>query len=87
MRLGGSVLCFAFGGNIRAFGNTSEQGNRIKLPKRAQRQLRYLKRRLMTGYCCSRYTLEFVREQDARDREERLLSYRPRLVEPEAKTG
>jgi cell division initiation protein len=34
-----------------------------------------------------RNTLEFVREQDARDREERLLSYRPRLVEPEAKTG
>jgi cell division initiation protein len=34
-----------------------------------------------------RNTLEFVREQDARDREERLLSYRPRLVEAEAKTG
>lgn len=34
-----------------------------------------------------RNTLEYVREQDARDREERVLSYRPRLVEPEAKTG
>jgi cell division initiation protein len=34
-----------------------------------------------------RNTLEYVREQDARDREERVLNYRPRLVEPEAKTG
>jgi cell division initiation protein len=32
-------------------------------------------------------TLDYVREQDARDREERVLSYRPRLVEPEAKIG
>lgn len=32
-----------------------------------------------------RNTLEFVREQDARDREEKLLAYRPRLAEPEAK--
>jgi cell division initiation protein len=32
-----------------------------------------------------RNTLEFVREQDARDREEKLLTYRPRLAEPEAK--
>jgi len=34
-----------------------------------------------------RNTLEYVREQDARDLEERVLNYRPRLVEPEAKTG
>jgi cell division initiation protein len=32
-----------------------------------------------------RNTLEFVREQDARDREEKLLTYRPRVAEPEAK--
>jgi cell division initiation protein len=32
-----------------------------------------------------RNTLEFVREQDARDREEKLLTYRPRAAEPEAK--
>jgi len=32
-----------------------------------------------------RNTLEFVREQDARDREEKLLTYRPRIAEPEAK--
>ncbi len=32
-------------------------------------------------------TLDYVREQDARDREERVLNYRPRLVEPEAKIG
>jgi hypothetical protein len=49
-------------GNIRAFGNTSEQRKHIKLPKRAQIQLRYLKRRLIAGYGASRYTLEFVRE-------------------------
>ncbi len=34
-----------------------------------------------------RNTLEFVREQDARDREEKLLTYRPRAAEPEAKAG
>lgn len=34
-----------------------------------------------------RNTLEFVREQDARDREEKLLAYRPRMAEPEAKAG
>jgi len=34
-----------------------------------------------------RNTLEFIREQDARDREDKRLSYRPRLVEPEAKIG
>jgi cell division initiation protein len=34
-----------------------------------------------------RNTLEFVREQDARDREEKLLTYRPRLAEQEAKVG
>jgi cell division initiation protein len=34
-----------------------------------------------------RNTLEFVREQDARDREEKLLTYRPRIAEPEAKAG
>jgi hypothetical protein len=34
-----------------------------------------------------RNTLEFVREQDARDREEKLLTYRPRVAEPEAKAG
>jgi cell division initiation protein len=32
-----------------------------------------------------RNTLEFVREQDARDREDKLLTYRPRLTEHEAK--
>lgn len=33
-----------------------------------------------------RNTLEFVREQDARDREEKLLTYRPRVAEqPEAR--
>ena len=34
-----------------------------------------------------RNTLEFVREQDARDREEKLLTSRPRTVEVEAKVG
>jgi len=34
-----------------------------------------------------RNTLEFVREQDARDREDKLLTYRPRPAEPEAKAG
>lgn len=34
-----------------------------------------------------RSTLEFVREQGARDREEKLLAYRPRTAEPEAKAG
>ena len=34
-----------------------------------------------------RNTLDFVREQDARDREEKLLAYRPRVAEPEAKAG
>ena len=34
-----------------------------------------------------RNTLEFVREQDARDREEKLLTYRPRPLEAEAKAG
>ncbi|HUR34325.1 MAG TPA: DivIVA domain-containing protein [Vicinamibacterales bacterium] len=34
-----------------------------------------------------RSTLEFVREQDARDRDDKLLTYRPRLAEPEAKAG
>jgi len=34
-----------------------------------------------------RNTLEFVREQDSRDREEKLLTYRPRVAEPEAKAG
>jgi cell division initiation protein len=32
-----------------------------------------------------RNTLEFVREQDARDREEKLLTYRRRIAEPEAR--
>jgi cell division initiation protein len=32
-------------------------------------------------------TLDYVREQDARDREDRVVAYRPRLVEPEAKIG
>jgi cell division initiation protein len=32
-----------------------------------------------------RNTLEFVRDQDARDREEKLLTYRPRMPEPEAR--
>jgi len=32
-----------------------------------------------------RNTLEFVREQNARDREEKLLTYRPRATEAEAK--
>ena len=34
-----------------------------------------------------RNTLEFVRQQDARDREDKLLTYRPRPAEPEAKAG
>jgi len=34
-----------------------------------------------------RNTLEFVREQDARDREEKLLTYRPRVADTEAKAG
>lgn len=34
-----------------------------------------------------RNTLEFVREQDARDRDDKLLTYRPRPAEPEAKAG
>ncbi len=34
-----------------------------------------------------RNTLEFVREQDARDREEKVLTYRPRPAEPAAKAG
>lgn len=34
-----------------------------------------------------RNTLEFVREQDARDRDEKLLTYRPRPTEPKAKAG
>jgi cell division initiation protein len=34
-----------------------------------------------------RNTLEFVRDQDARDREDKLLTYRPRVAEPEAKAG
>ncbi|MGE3956788.1 MAG: DivIVA domain-containing protein [Vicinamibacterales bacterium] len=35
-----------------------------------------------------RNTLEFVREQDVRERDEKLLPYRPRLApEPEAKAG
>ncbi|MGE0451036.1 MAG: DivIVA domain-containing protein [Vicinamibacterales bacterium] len=33
-----------------------------------------------------RDTLDFVREQDAHDREERVLFHRPRLLEPEPKT-
>ena len=48
--------------NIRPFGGTTKADIQkvIKLPKRAQRDLRYLKRRLIAGYCASRYTLEFV---------------------------
>jgi cell division initiation protein len=34
-----------------------------------------------------RNTLEFVREQDARDRDDKLLTYRPRQAEAEAKAG
>ena len=34
-----------------------------------------------------RNTLEFVREQDARDREDKLLTYRPRPADAEAKAG
>ncbi len=34
-----------------------------------------------------RNTLEFVREQDGRERDEKLLQYRPRLAEPEFKAG
>ncbi len=34
-----------------------------------------------------RNTLEFVREQDARDRDDKLLTYRPRPAEPEALAG
>ena len=34
-----------------------------------------------------RNTLEFVREQDARDRDEKLLTYRPRPAEQKAKAG
>jgi DivIVA domain-containing protein len=32
-------------------------------------------------------TLEFVRDQDARDREDKILLHRPRHSDPEAKTG
>ena len=34
-----------------------------------------------------RNTLEFVREQEARDRDEKILMHRPRHVDQEAKTG
>jgi cell division initiation protein len=34
-----------------------------------------------------RNTLEFVRDQDNREREDKILLHRPRHVEPEAKTG
>ncbi len=34
-----------------------------------------------------RNALEFVRDQDARDRDDKLLTYRPRPAEPEAKAG
>lgn len=34
-----------------------------------------------------RNTLEFVREQDGRERDEKLLQYRPRLAEGELKVG
>jgi cell division initiation protein len=34
-----------------------------------------------------RNTLEFVREQDTREREDKLLPYRPRAAESEAKAG
>jgi len=34
-----------------------------------------------------RNTLEFVREQDARDREDKILIHRPRSLEPEVKIG
>lgn len=34
-----------------------------------------------------RGTLDFVREQDARDRDDRVTFPRPRLIEPEAKVG
>jgi cell division initiation protein len=34
-----------------------------------------------------RNTLEFVREQDARERDDRILFHRPRLAEPEARRG
>lgn len=34
-----------------------------------------------------RNTLEFVREQDGRERDEKLLQYRPRLAEAELKVG
>ena len=34
-----------------------------------------------------RNTLEFVREQEARDRDEKILFHRPRHADQEAKTG
>ena len=34
-----------------------------------------------------RNTLEYVREQDAREREEKILLHRPRHLDAEAKTG
>jgi hypothetical protein len=34
-----------------------------------------------------RNTLEFVRDQDNREREDKILLHRPRHVEPEAKIG
>ncbi|MGC4086042.1 MAG: hypothetical protein QM736_28930 [Vicinamibacterales bacterium] len=34
-----------------------------------------------------RNTLDFVRQQDGRDRDEKLLQYRPRVAETEAKAG
>lgn len=42
---------------------------------------------LETSIQALRNTLDFVREQDARDRDEKLLTYRPRLAEPDAKAG
>lgn len=34
-----------------------------------------------------RNTLEFIREQDARERDDKILFHRPRLAEPEARLG
>ena len=42
---------------------------------------------LETTILTLRSTLEFVREQDFRDREEKVIFHRPRLLEAEAKIG
>ena len=49
--------------NIRPFGVTTKSAKlkRIKLPKRAQTELRALKRRLLAGYEARQFSSEFVK--------------------------